>query len=114
MVLKTEGYVIPFLDFVPLWRFYPDMSVNALAGCRYVGERHLMTKQEMVELSRRKELQWRRPGGPSSEPDGRRENRTTDEELNHGRPEDGQDHQHRHLRVWSGEDGSGRPGCASA
>jgi hypothetical protein len=81
-VLKTEGYVIPFLDFVPLWRFYPDMSANALAGCRYVYERHLMTKQEMVELSRRKSFNGVALAAYILQnPDGRRENRTTDEEL---------------------------------
>ena len=53
-VLVTEGHIAPFLDHVPVWRFYPDMAATDLGTCRYVYERHLMSKHEMVELSRRK------------------------------------------------------------
>lgn len=51
---RSESYVVPFVDFVPLWRFYPDMSANRIDQCRYVYERHQMSKPDLVELSRRK------------------------------------------------------------
>ncbi len=52
--LKTESYVVPFVDFVPLWRFYPDMAATVLEDCRYVFERHVMTKAGMLKLAERK------------------------------------------------------------
>jgi hypothetical protein len=53
-VMKNEAYLVPFIDFVPLWRFYPDMSSNELSGCRYVFERHQMTRADFAELAERK------------------------------------------------------------
>lgn len=53
-VIQNEAYVSPFVDFVPLWRWYPDMSATSLDKCRYVYERHLMTKADMVGLANRK------------------------------------------------------------
>lgn len=53
-VQRTESYVVPFIDFVPLWRWYPDMSSNELQGCQYAWERHLMTHAEMADLADRK------------------------------------------------------------
>jgi hypothetical protein len=53
-VAKSETYVVPFVDFVPLWRFYPDMSASELDQCRYAYERHQMTKADLVDLSQRK------------------------------------------------------------
>lgn len=53
-VSKSESYVIPFIDFVPLWRFYPDMSSTELSACRFAYERHTMTRHEMSGLAERK------------------------------------------------------------
>lgn len=53
-VEKSEVYVVPFVDYVPIWRFYPDMTVDTLDKCRFVYERHLMTHADMAELSSRK------------------------------------------------------------
>lgn len=53
-VFKTESYVVPFVEYVPLWRFYPDMSATTLADCRYVFERHMMTRSALAALARRK------------------------------------------------------------
>lgn len=53
-VAKSETYVVPFVDYVPLWRFYPDMSATELDQCRYAYERHQMTKADLVNLSQRK------------------------------------------------------------
>lgn len=53
-VSKTESYVIPFIDFVPIWRFYPDMSATEITACRFIYERHTMTRHEMSNLADRK------------------------------------------------------------
>lgn len=52
--LETESYVVPFVEHVPLWRFYPDMAATRLEDCRYVFERHVMTKSAMLALAERK------------------------------------------------------------
>lgn len=59
-VAKSETYVVPFVDFVPLWRFYPDMSASELDQCRYAYERHQMTKADLVDLSQRKSFKKER------------------------------------------------------
>lgn len=59
-VPKSETYVVPFVDFVPLWRFYPDMSASELDQCRYAYERHQMTKADLVDLSQRKSFKKER------------------------------------------------------
>lgn len=51
---KDETYIVPFVEHVPLWRFYPDMTVTELEDCRFVYERHSMSKHQMVALSKRK------------------------------------------------------------
>ena len=51
---KSESYVVPFIDYVPVWRFYPDMGAEELSKCRYVYERHLMTRSDLSELAERK------------------------------------------------------------
>ncbi len=51
---KNESYVVPFVDYVPIWRFYPDMNATDLDQCKYVYERHNMTRADLVELSKRK------------------------------------------------------------
>ncbi len=51
---QSESYVVPFVDYVPVWRFYPDMAATELEKCRYAYERHLMTKSEMQALADRR------------------------------------------------------------
>lgn len=53
-VMITESYIVPFVDYVPLWRFYPDMSATELENCRYVYERHVMGKAATLALAERK------------------------------------------------------------
>lgn len=59
-VPKSETYVVPFVDYVPLWRFYPDMSATELDQCRYAYERHQMSKADLVNLSQRKSFNKQR------------------------------------------------------
>lgn len=51
---QSETYITPFVDYVPLWRFYPDMAATCIEDCRYAYERHLMTKAGFAELAGRK------------------------------------------------------------
>ena len=53
-VIKTESYVVPFVDYVPLWRWYPDMSATRLDDCRYVYELHNMTRAALASLGKKK------------------------------------------------------------
>lgn len=52
--VRNEEYLTPFVDFVPIWRFYPDMSSTVIDSCRYVYERHLMSRHEFQRLAERK------------------------------------------------------------
>lgn len=52
--MKTESYVVPFVDFVPLWRFFPDMDATELENCRFVYERHVLSKAATLALAERK------------------------------------------------------------
>lgn len=53
-VAKSERFVSPFVESVPIWRLYPDMSATALQDCRYVWERHILTAAGIDDLSKRK------------------------------------------------------------
>lgn len=59
-VARSETYVVPFVDYVPIWRFYPDMSASELEQCRYVYERHQMTKADLVNMAQRKSFNSQR------------------------------------------------------
>ena len=59
-VARSESYVVPFVDYVPVWRFYPDMAASEVEQCRYVYERHQMTKADLVALSTRKSFNSKR------------------------------------------------------
>lgn len=52
-VMKTEYYIAPFVEFVPLWHFYPDMTATTLEACRYVYELHPMTRERLISLAKR-------------------------------------------------------------
>ena len=34
--ISSEQYNAPFVEYTPLWRFYPDMSATDIEECRYV------------------------------------------------------------------------------
>jgi len=50
----SETYLAPFLDFVPLWRFYPDMGATELDQCRFIYERHSFSHAQFFELTKNK------------------------------------------------------------
>lgn len=51
---SISSYAAPFIQFVPLWRFYPDMTVTELRDARYCWEHHRLSRAELVELASRK------------------------------------------------------------
>lgn len=81
-VQRSESYVVPFIDFVPLWRWYPDMSSNELQGCQYAWERHLMTRAEIADLADRKSFDGKVIRAYiKSNPNGRMTPRYVDDQL---------------------------------
>lgn len=50
---EQETFLAPFIEFVPVWRFYPDMQASCLQGCRFVYERHQMSAADMADLAAR-------------------------------------------------------------
>lgn len=53
-VAQSEEYVLPFVDQVSIWSWFPDMAATELDQCRFVYERHIMTKAQLLDLARRK------------------------------------------------------------
>lgn len=53
-VAQNEYYTVPFVDYVPLWRWYPDMSVTELEPARFAFERHQFGKAALLGLATRK------------------------------------------------------------
>ena len=53
-VAHEESYLIPFVESVPIWRWYPDMAATTLAECRFVYERHSFTRAALFALTRNK------------------------------------------------------------
>jgi hypothetical protein len=53
-VPTNEAYLIPFVDYVPVWRWYPDMSVTELEQCRFAYERHTLSPSQLYDLTRNK------------------------------------------------------------
>lgn len=52
--LQEETFLAPFVEFVPVWRFYPDMQSAGLRSCRFAYERHQMSASDMSDLAARK------------------------------------------------------------
>lgn len=81
-IAKNESYVVPFVDYVPIWRWYPDMNATTLEQCKYAYERHNMTKADLVELSQRKSFNKEKiVNYIKSHPDGEIKLRYYDNEL---------------------------------
>ena len=52
----TQGEEIeyyPYVEFVPIWNFYPDMSAIQLEDCDFVFELNSMTKHDLRQLANR-------------------------------------------------------------
>lgn len=53
-VAIPESYLVPFVDSVPLWRWYPDMGSTILDQCRFTYERHTFTRSQLFGLTKNK------------------------------------------------------------
>ncbi len=51
--LTSVQELLPFVEFVPVWDVYPDMSASSLGQARYVMQRHVMSKADLQALARR-------------------------------------------------------------
>lgn len=47
----------PFVACVPIWRWYPDMSVTDLKDARYTWEHHRLSRNTLFEMSQRKSFE---------------------------------------------------------
>ncbi|MBV6342029.1 portal protein [Candidatus Magnetobacterium casense] len=43
----------PFFEHVPIWHVYPDMTASSFNECRYVFQRHRMSKGDLLRLTER-------------------------------------------------------------
>lgn len=50
----SESFVVPFIEHVPVWRYYPDMDVTEVEHCRYEWQHHRLTKAGFVALTERR------------------------------------------------------------
>lgn len=81
-VMKTESYVVPFVDYVPIWRWYPDMSATRLEDCRFVYEDHLMSRSALASLAKKRSFNKQRIiDYIESNPRGYRQDQQYDAEL---------------------------------
>ena len=53
-IRSEQSYATPFLDHVPLWRWYPDMAVTDLEDARFAWEHHRFSRAKLAELAQRK------------------------------------------------------------
>lgn len=48
----TSQYdVLPRVEHVPLWQVFPDMSAADLEGCRYIWQRHILSANDLAQLT---------------------------------------------------------------
>jgi hypothetical protein len=52
-VLVEKKINRPYAEFKPIWNIYPDMSVTELDQCRFVCERHIMPRHQLLKLAAR-------------------------------------------------------------
>jgi hypothetical protein len=50
----AKAYTVPFVAHVPIWRWYPDMTVTELGDCRYTWEHHRLSRSTLFEMSERR------------------------------------------------------------
>jgi len=55
-VMENIDTITPFIESVPLWDVYPDFTATKIEDCRYLIQRHKMTKHQMTELAKRSDF----------------------------------------------------------
>lgn len=80
--MKRKPHYLPFVDAVPIWRFYPDMAATNIQDCRYCYEDHLLTKSVLLSLATRGGFNGAAIRGyVESNPQGRADKREYQDEL---------------------------------
>ena len=54
--LETKDQLLPYIESVPVWDFYPDMTAYNIEDCRYCIQRHKMNKRQLLDLSKRSDF----------------------------------------------------------
>lgn len=54
--VQTEQKMLPFIEAVPVWDVYPDMTATEPDDLRFVFQRHVMQRSELVELGDREDF----------------------------------------------------------
>jgi hypothetical protein len=54
--LESKDELLPYIEHVPVWDFFPDMSSYRIEDCRYAIQRHKMTKRQLLDLSKRSDF----------------------------------------------------------
>lgn len=49
-----DDEIMPYIEAVPVWDCYPDPSAIDASSARFVWQKHLMTRSELLELGKRK------------------------------------------------------------
>ncbi len=47
---------MPFFEHVPIWHVYPDMTATSFNDCRYIFQRHRMSKADLLRLTQRSDF----------------------------------------------------------
>ena len=55
-VLETVELRRPYVESLPLWDCFPDMSVNSLDDAEFFFERHVYNRQQLRKLAKRKDF----------------------------------------------------------
>lgn len=54
--LVSYDEMLPYIEHVPVWDIYPDMTAYKISDCRYIIQRHKMTKRQVLDLAKRSDF----------------------------------------------------------
>lgn len=81
-VQQSNSFAAPFVAHVPVWRWYPDMTVTELDSARYVWEHHRLSRADLADLACRKTFESARiVDYINAYPDGKIDLRAYEQEL---------------------------------
>lgn len=55
-IMQETPVLRPYIEFVPLWDVYPDTGATSFADARFVFQRHVMSKHEVMGLADRSDF----------------------------------------------------------
>ena len=51
--MEMKAKLMPYIEFVPVWSWYPDPAARSLHDIEYCYQRHVMTRQQVNDLNNR-------------------------------------------------------------